>query len=246
MYVLNTYVYVHVHYKMSMFVALLRKAISHDALKEYKHAIELCEEVLKQEPNNKRAQELLNATREKYIPDESEDSNKKKKKGTRLKIEEVEDKVLGSQEAAKKTKREVVEKGMEKDRTEKEDQRKEEKDSQREELKEQREEEVVCKTDIDKKVTDKDKNTKKEATVTSSSEVNHTSNKEFECHLGNVNTQKPEEVSQGTQEIVSSVVPPLPPRIQILKDGGNDLFRTGQYAAALKKYSDAIKLLETG
>ena len=38
---------------------------------------------------------------------------------------------------------------------------------------------------------------------------------------------------------------PLPSKIQLLKDKGNELFRTGQYSDALLKYSQAITKLQS-
>ncbi len=40
--------------------------------------------------------------------------------------------------------------------------------------------------------------------------------------------------------------PSLPANVQFLKDGGNELFRVGQYGAAVNKYTKAIELLKKG
>ena len=78
-----------------------------------------------------------------------------------------------------------------------------------------------------------------------------TGNEEFVCSTGEVCSQ----ADQGTVKspdpqppVVATPLPPpaLPTNVQFLKDEGNQLFRVGQYAAALKKYSKALELLEAG
>lgn len=80
-------------------LAFLRRATARDALKQHKEAIEDLEIVLKLDPNNKRAQDLLNKVKKEEAPGDKDETKgaAKAKKGKRIIIEEVDDKT-GSDE----------------------------------------------------------------------------------------------------------------------------------------------------
>lgn len=158
-----------IHYLLSVHLAFLRRATARDALKQHKEAIEDLEMVLKLDPNNKRAQDLLNKIRKEEVPGNKDETKggTKSKKGKRIIIEEVDDKT-GSDE-------------------------------------------------------------KQESPV---EEVKSTVDHIPLTHPPVDHTPVPP--------------PPLPSHIQSLKDDGNTLFRTGQYASAAEKYNEAIEQLKAG
>lgn len=166
-------------------LALLRCATACDALKDYHEAVEMCERLLRIEPNNKRCQELLSKVRQSYVPDTSRDSNRKPK-GKRLTIEEVD------------------EKGN---------------------------------TNLTTPTNNRSSPGDDSSFVCSTGEVSERSSAQT---TSNPSTTPPQSATPMT------VAPPtpLPMNVQFLKDKGNELFRVGQYATALGKYTSAIEELE--
>ena len=67
-----------------------------------------------------------------------------------------------------------------------------------------------------------------------------------------VPTKTPDPLTSSVTAPIPSLTTPtrppplLPANVQFLKDSGNELFRVGQYGAAVSKYTKAIELLEKG
>ena len=168
------------------YTALLRSATALKALKEYPECVEMCERLLKLDPNNKKCQKLLTTVRQDYVPDTARDSNRHK--GKRITIEEVDQKI---------------------------------------------DKETV-------NLQSTSSNTKSDTGITVASESEGVPMKSSNPPAAVVTTPTAPSVT------TPIVPPPLPTNVQFLKDSGNELFRVGQYGAAVDKYTKAIQLIGKG
>ena len=187
------------------------------------------EQVLRIEPNNKKAQEQLNQLRKDF----PEEGRQKGKKGRRIQIAEVEDSrgdeaTVGSESVAKGCRSNEAAATTESAA-------------------------VTMATGAEgSKGTPQDESTSIPDTRTKSqpqatSTLDHMTNPSPPP----VDTTRPQASTPHKDAPPPPLVqrdppPPFPLRVQSLKDEGNVLFRSGQYGDAVKKYSEAIRLLEGG
>ena len=209
-----------------LLLALLRRATANESLKKYKVAMDDVESVLKLEPNNKRAQELLNKLHQHCSPQTEEASATEGKKGKRITIAEVEsDETVNKSEVVDEKSRVVA-------------------DDDNLKLKEGIEAKEEPKlTEENEKVESKEpaeaENSEKEETQMKDDESNEGSNPEI--------TSSDSQKQECTAGAITMPLPiPLPSHVQELKDAGNSYFRSGQYGNAVDQYSTAIELLRKG
>ncbi|XP_078664763.1 sperm-associated antigen 1-like isoform X3 [Branchiostoma floridae x Branchiostoma belcheri] len=232
--------------------ALLRRAMGRKGLGQREEAIADLTVVLEQEPHNPKAKAMLKEVQDQKATEKEEEAKKSeellknmqdttstegsKGKGRRMVIEEVD----GTMD---------VEGGDSDSSEEDENDQDEEKEETSKPAEQPQEEEKVVETPPETAP-----ETPVETTAATVQEISSEKTQEETTTLEDTKKSSTEEAAQenvpNSQENVVppaptlSPPPPLPDGVVRLKDAGNGLYQQGQYAAAVKKYTQAITELE--
>ncbi|CAH1248069.1 SPAG1 [Branchiostoma lanceolatum] len=232
--------------------ALLRRAMGRKGLGQREEAIADLTVVLEQEPHNPKAKAMLKEVQDQKATEKAEETKKSKEllkniqettskegskgKGRRMVIEEVD----GTMDVE----------GGDTDSEEEEEQADDAQDEEKEDAEKIQEEKKVVKTSVETSV---ETITKSESTVEPTSapkEAQEETTKSEDTEKSSSTEEAARENVTNGQENVAppaptpSPPPPLPDGVVRLKDAGNSLYQQGQYAAAVKKYTQAITELE--
>lgn len=230
--------------------AILRRASAYQGLTRYPQAKKDLETVLNKEPSNKSATSILKEV-DKALADQ-------KVTGRRMKIEEVDD---SSTEKTPSDEQEAMQNNMESVENSATDGTHETKDATTEKTAaemdlQNHKEKSKEHSEKAKKSPEKEKpSAEKDVTGKGVSEPNATRADEKVAVDASSKTAASTEKSTpvealsrpnsdavaGDSDVSSAPPPPLEKNVLALKDAGNELFRTGQYADALHKYDLAIK-----
>ncbi|CAH1773410.1 unnamed protein product [Owenia fusiformis] len=243
--------------------AFLRRGVAREGKKDYVNAKTDIQKVLALEPINKRAKDILASLNRKLA--------EKKEKGTRMVIEEVDEMEESDEEQKKEDSPVVTKKGKKIQIVETDSDSESEEEQSTQATTNTSEPPMVnghanteqSSTPVDlinkpENTMEIDSKSQGEGTIKKREQTDGGAMTKMSCLRGE-DTDKINDPKKGTEKVIDAVVveetptdelkrpvfemPPLPSSVGRLKESGNELFKTGQYAHAVEKYNLAIEKL---
>ena len=228
--------------------ALLRRATALTSLKEHGEAASSLERVLALEPNNKKAQEQLNALRKTAEGEGDGREGGTRKKGRRIQIQEVEgsgsEEEDGGEARSPQARAQVV--GGTPGPVMNGPVRPARGGGEREAELRQSVTAAEARTETDGSASHRETSSRPAPTSEGGQKPADGLRQPKPSENGAATASPHSEPSVPVCSPSPPPPPPLPPHIQRLKDKGNGLFKSGQYGEAVQWYTNALQQLEKG